>query len=156
MKIIFLEVGKTVNADLKRMIDDYASRLSHYTKFQIKDIPELKSTKNLTEQQQKTLEGQLILSNVNQSDFLVLLDERGKQYRSLDFASQMEKWMNQGRDIIFLVGGPYGFSDEVYKRANALISLSIMTFSHQMIRLLFVEQLYRAFTILNNEPYHHE
>ncbi len=156
MKIIFLEVGKTVNADLKRMIDDYASRLSHYTKFQTKDIPELKSTKNLTEQQQKTLEGQLILSNVNQSDFLVLLDERGKQYRSLDFASQMEKWMNQGRDIIFLVGGPYGFSEEVYKRANALISLSIMTFSHQMIRLLFVEQLYRAFTILNNEPYHHE
>ncbi|MBQ7448864.1 MAG: 23S rRNA (pseudouridine(1915)-N(3))-methyltransferase RlmH [Paludibacteraceae bacterium] len=156
MKIIFLEVGKTVNADLKRMIDDYASRLSHYTKFQTKDIPELKSTKNLTEQQQKTLEGQLILSNVNQSDFLVLLDERGKQYRSLDFASQMEKWMNQGRDIIFLVGGPYGFSEEVYNRANALISLSIMTFSHQMIRLLFVEQLYRAFTILNNEPYHHE
>lgn len=156
MKIIFLEVGKTVNANLKRMIDDYASRLSHYTKFQTKDIPELKSTKNLTEQQQKTLEGQLILSNVNQSDFLVLLDERGKQYRSLDFASQMEKWMNQGRDIIFLVGGPYGFSEEVYKRANALISLSIMTFSHQMIRLLFVEQLYRAFTILNNEPYHHE
>ncbi len=156
MKITFLAVGKTVNSDLKRLIDDYVSRLKHYVKFSEQVLPELKSTKNLTEQQQKQAEGVLILQSVAGSDILILLDEHGKQYRSIDFASQIEKWLNQGRDIVFLVGGPYGFSEDVYKRANGLVSLSAMTFSHQMVRLLFVEQLYRAFTILNNEPYHHE
>ena len=156
MKTILLQVGKTVNKHFIAGINDYAERISHYMPFDIVTIPELKNTKNLTEEQQKQAEGELILKQLQPSDTVVLLDEHGKEYRSIEFASWLEQKRNVARRLVFVIGGPYGFSPAVYQRANEQLSLSKMTFSHQMIRLLFVEQIYRAMTILRNEPYHHE
>jgi 23S rRNA (pseudouridine1915-N3)-methyltransferase len=156
MRITLLVVGKTTDNKLQSMIDDYQQRLKHYITFELLTIPELRNAKNMPQQEQKQREGELILKSVSPQDRMILLDEYGKQYRSIDFAQQLNTWFNSGQNIVFVIGGPYGFSNEVYARANFMLSLSQMTFSHQMIRLLFVEQLYRAFTILHNEPYHHE
>jgi 23S rRNA (pseudouridine1915-N3)-methyltransferase len=156
MKIELLVVGKTQDPKLAQLIDEYRQRLEHYIGFSLEVIPDLKNTKNLSETQQKEKEGALILKRLENSDHLILLDEEGKSFTSLGFADYLQKMMNAGhKKVIFLIGGPYGFSPEVYKRAQSKISLSRMTFSHQMVRLFTVEQIYRAFTILRNEPYHH-
>lgn len=157
MTIKLLAIGKTDDGSLQNLIDTYVNRLVHYNKFELEIIPDLKKTKHLDVEQQKTKEGELILNKVNPSDFLVLLDENGKHLSSEDFSEYIQKRLNSGmKQLIFVIGGPYGFSEEVYSRAQNKISLSKMTFSHQMVRLFFVEQLYRAFTILKNEPYHHK
>ena len=156
MKITLLVVGKTTSVQIESLIQEYLTRLTHYIPFVLQDIPELKNTKALTPEQQKLAEGELILRAINSSTDLVLLDEHGKEFRSVEFADYLQKRMSSGRDVVFVVGGPYGFSEAVYQRANGKISLSKMTFSHQMVRLFFVEQLYRAMTILRGEPYHHE
>lgn len=157
MQIKLLAIGKTDNRHLQFLIDEYSKRLSFYVRFNIEIIPDIKNSKNLSEKQQKTKEGELILKKLNASDILILLDEGGKQMDSLGFANYLQKHMNSGvKQVVFVIGGPYGFSDEVYKKANGKLSLSKMTFSHQMIRLFFIEQLYRGFTILRNEPYHHQ
>lgn len=156
MKITLLVVGKTTDNRLIELIDEYRKRLTHYVSFELAVIPELKNAKNMSTDQQKTAEGELILKQVASSTDLILLDEHGREYRSMEFADYLQRKMSAGRDIMFVVGGPYGFSPAVYDRANGKISLSQMTFSHQMIRLLFVEQIYRAMTILRGEPYHHE
>lgn len=156
MKTTLILVGKTNGKLFNEGIDDYAKRIGHYTPFAVKVLPELKSTKSLSESQQKDKEGKMILKSISPSDFVVLLDEHGTEYRSMEFAKWIEKRRNGGRDLVFVIGGPYGFSPDVYDRADALISLSRMTFSHQMVRLIFVEQLYRACTIIKGEPYHHE
>ena len=156
MKITLLVVGKTTSAQVESLIQEYQKRLTHYIPFALQVIPELKNTKALTPDQQKQAEGELILRVVAQSADLVLLDEHGKEFRSIEFADYIQKKMSSGRDVVFVVGGPYGFSEAVYQRANGKISLSKMTFSHQMVRLFFVEQIYRAMTILRGEPYHHE
>ena len=156
MTIKLVCVGKTDKRELEDLINIYSERLQHYIKFELEVIPDLKKTKNLDENQQKNKEGDLILSGTQNSDFLVLLDEDGKQYDSVAFSEYIQKRMNTGlKRLIFVIGGPYGFSDAIYTRANGKISLSKMTFSHQMVRLFATEQLYRAFTILKNEPYHH-
>ena len=156
MKTTLILVGKTNGKLFNEGIDDYAKRIGHYTPFAVKVLPELKSTKSLSEGQQKDKEGKMILKSISPSDFVVLLDEHGTEYRSMEFAKWIEKRRNGGRDLVFVIGGPYGFSPDVYNRADTLISLSRMTFSHQMVRLIFVEQLYRACTIIKGEPYHHE
>ncbi len=157
MKIKLLVIGKTDSDIFNKGIDDYMKRLKHYLPFDISIIPDLKKTKNLSESQQKQKEGELILSFLKPGDFIVLLDENGKEYASVDFSKFIQKQMISGlKNLIFIVGGPYGFSDEVYKKANSKISLSRMTFSHQMVRLIFTEQLYRAMTIIKGEPYHHK
>jgi len=156
MKLTLLMVGKTTDAHLDVLIGDYVKRLGHYVLFALQVLPELRQTKHLTTEQQKTQEGELILKAVPASADLVLLDERGKAFTSMEFADYMQKKMSSGRDVIFVIGGPYGFSQAVYDRAAGMVSLSKMTFSHQMVRLFMVEQLYRAMTILHNEPYHHE
>lgn len=149
-------VGKTDSAELNSLMDLYCSRLKHYVKFDAVVIPDIKNSKNLNEPQQKELEGQEILKRLSPSDRLILLDEGGKTYSSEGFSRMLQKQMNSGlKNLVFVIGGPYGFSDSVYKRAQEKLSLSSMTFSHQMVRVFFVEQLYRAFTILRNEPYHH-
>ncbi|MBU3822388.1 23S rRNA (pseudouridine(1915)-N(3))-methyltransferase RlmH [Flavobacteriaceae bacterium XHP0103] len=156
MTIKLLAIGKTDNKELKSLITVYVKRLSHYINFQLDIIPDIKNVKNLSENQQKQKEGELILSKLSNTDVLVLLDENGKQYDSVAFSEYLQKQMNSGlKQLVFVIGGPYGFSEDVYKKANGKISLSKMTFSHQMIRLFFIEQLYRGFTILRNEPYHH-
>lgn len=150
-------VGKTTDTDLQKLQDQYCQRLKHYVNFENIVIPELKNTKSLSIEQQKDKEGELILKAIDPSDDVVLLDDKGKQYSSMGFSEFIQRKMNAStRRLVFVVGGPYGFSSAVYDRANAKLSLSLMTFSHQMIRLLFVEQVYRAFTILKGEPYHHE
>ena len=157
MKIAFMVVGKTTDTDLQKLQDQYCQRLKHYVNFENIVIPELKNTKSLSIEQQKDKEGELILKAIDPSDDVVLLDDKGKQYSSIGFSEFIQRKMNATtRRLVFVVGGPYGFSSAVYDRANAKLSLSLMTFSHQMIRLLFVEQVYRAFTILKGEPYHHE
>lgn len=157
MKVALLLVGKTVNKHFVELIDDYASRLTHYVGFDIITIPELKNTKNLTAEQQKQQEGELILKQLQAGDHVVLLDEHGKELRSVEFSRLMEQRMQMvSKRMVFVIGGPYGFSPEVYAKANEKLSLSRMTFSHQMVRLIFVEQLYRAMTIMRGEPYHHE
>lgn len=156
MKLTLLVVGKTTDKHLEHLISDYTDRMRHYLSFEFRVIPELRNAKNLTHDQQKQQEGQLILNSIDSSTRLLLLDEHGKQRRSIDFADYIQQLLNNGRNVCFVVGGPYGFSQAVYDRADGMISLSDMTFSHQMIRLLFVEQLYRAMTILHGEPYHHE
>lgn len=156
MKITLLVVGKTTDAHIETLIQDYQKRLTHYVPFSMVVIPELKNSKSLTMEQQKLAEGELILRNLTPSTDMILLDERGREYRSVEFADFLQKKMSSGRDVVFVVGGPYGFSQNVYDRANGKISLSQMTFSHQMVRLFFVEQIYRAMTILRGEPYHHE
>ena len=156
MTIKLVCIGKTDKKELEQLIKVYSDRLQHYIKFEFEVIPDLKKTKNLDENQQKTKEGELILSGVQNSDFVILLDENGKQFSSESFSEYIQKRMNTGlKRLIFVIGGPYGFSEDVYQRANSKVSLSKMTFSHQMVRLFFTEQLYRAFTILKNEPYHH-
>lgn len=156
MTIKLIALGKTDNNGLKSLIDNYIKRLGFYIKFSLEIIPDIKNSKKLSETQQKQKEGELILGKLNNTDILILLDENGKQYDSVSFSSYLQKHMNSGiKQLVFVIGGPYGFSDDVYKKANGKISLSKMTFSHQMIRLFFVEQLYRGFTILKNEPYHH-
>ncbi len=156
MKITLLVVGKTNDAYLIEGIEKYTKRLIHYCKFQLIEIPELKNTKSLSEEQQKEKEAELILSKITNTDLVMLLDETGKQFSSVDFSKQMNNWQNQSiGSVVFVVGGPYGFDQKIKARANGEISLSKMTFSHQMVRLFFVEQIYRAFSILKGEPYHH-
>lgn len=156
MKTILLLVGKTTNKHFTACIDDYVSRIGHYMPFELQTVPELKNTKNLSQSQQKEREGELILRQIQESDHVVLLDEHGREYRSIEFADWLQRRSQTARRLLFVVGGPYGFSDAVYKRANERISLSKMTFSHQMVRLIFTEQIYRACTIIKGEPYHHE
>jgi 23S rRNA (pseudouridine1915-N3)-methyltransferase len=157
MTITLIVVGKTDSKHLDMLINDYRKRLSFFVKFETVVIPDLKKRKNMETGLQKEKEGQLILSKISPSDFVVLLDENGVEHTSTKFASWLQKRMNSGlKNLVFVIGGPYGFSSEVYARGNQNISLSKMTFSHQMIRLFFTEQLYRAFSILKNLPYHHE
>lgn len=157
MKITFLTVGKTEGAWLKEGIDKYIKRLKHYTRLEIIEIDELKNTKSLTEAQQKAKEAELILKKITPSDHVVLLDENGSTLTSTQFAAYIDKRaLGSVGNLTFVTGGPYGFDSSVYQRANDKISLSAMTFSHQMVRLFFVEQLYRAHTILKGEPYHHQ
>ena len=157
MKIKLLTIGKTDNKHLIQLIDEYQKRLKHYIKFELEIIPDIKNVKNLSEVQQKEKEGQLILSKLQNTDQLVLLDDKGKDFTSIDFSKYLQKKMNSGlKQLVLVIGGPYGFSEAVYKKSQGKVSLSKMTFSHQMIRLFIVEQLYRGFTILKNEPYHHE
>lgn len=157
MNIKLIAIGKTDNKNLQVLIDDYSKRLSFYIKFDIEIVADLKNAKNLSENQQKDKEGELILNKLNVQDEMVLLDENGTNFSSVTFANYLQKKMNSGiKTLVFVIGGPYGFSDEVYKKAQGKISLSQMTFSHQMVRLFVVEQIYRGFTILKNEPYHHQ
>ncbi len=157
MTIKLLAIGKTDSSELQKLIEVYQKRLQHYISFEIDLIPDLKKTKNLSEEQQKTKEGELILKKLAPTDVLILFDEKGKNYSSVEFANYLQKKMNSGiKQLVFLIGGPYGFSDEVYQKATGKISLSKMTFSHQMVRLFITEQIYRGYTILKNEPYHHQ
>ncbi|MBF0695481.1 MAG: 23S rRNA (pseudouridine(1915)-N(3))-methyltransferase RlmH [Flavobacterium sp.] len=157
MTIKLIAIGKTDSKPLQILIDDYTKRLSFYIKFELIVIPDIKNAKNMSESQQKEKEGELILTKTGISDQLILLDENGKSFSSIGFADEIQKKMNSGiKNLIFVIGGPYGFPPSVYERANGKISLSQMTFSHQMVRLFFIEQLYRGFTILRNEPYHHQ
>ena len=157
MKIKLLAIGKTDDKNLNALIETYQIRLKHYINFEIDVIPDIKNAKNLSETQQKEKEGELILKKLTTTDVLILLDEKGTQFGSVTFSEYLQKKMNSGvKQLVLVIGGPYGFSEEVYKKAQGKISLSKMTFSHQMIRLFVVEQLYRAYTILKNEPYHHE
>lgn len=157
MKVALVLVGKTVNKHFVELIDEYAGRVKHYIGFDIITIPELKNTKSLSADQQKQQEGELILKQLQGGDHVVLLDEHGKEFRSVEFSTYMEQKMQTvNKRLVFVIGGPYGFSPDVYAKANEKISLSKMTFSHQMVRLIFVEQLYRAMTIMRGEPYHHE
>lgn len=157
MKITLLVVGKTEDKYLIEGIEKYLNRLKHYIGFNILVIPDIKNTKNLTEGQQKTKEAELILKQISNLDTVILMDEKGKKYSSVQFSEYLNKQMiGSVQQLTFVIGGPYGFDESVYKRANGSISLSDMTFSHQMVRLFFVEQLYRAFSILKGEPYHHQ
>lgn len=157
MKIILTSVGKTDDRFLAQIIEEYRKRVNFYIPFEMKNVSDVKNTKNLSEKEQRILEGNAIAKTLQGNDYVVLLDDKGKQYSSTEFAQFIEKKMHSvPKRLVFLVGGPYGFSDEIYARANEKLSLSRMTFTHQMVRLVFVEQLYRAFTILRNEPYHHE
>ncbi|AWG26711.1 23S rRNA (pseudouridine(1915)-N(3))-methyltransferase RlmH [Flavobacterium kingsejongi] len=157
MNIRILAIGKTDNKALQSLIDDYQKRLSFYIKFDLEVIPDIKNVKHLSEAQQKEKEGELILGKLTPTDQLVLLDENGKHFSSMGFSEELQKKMNSGvKTLVYVIGGPYGFSDAVYQKAQGKIALSSMTFSHQMVRLFFIEQLYRGFTILKNEPYHHQ
>ena len=157
MKITFLTVGKTEDAYLKEGIEKYAKRLKHYTRFEMVELAELKNTKALTADQQKTREAELVLKKITAADHVILLDENGTELSSVQFAGYLEKkGIGATTTLVFVIGGPYGFDEAVYQRANDKISLSRMTFSHQMVRLFFVEQLYRAFSIIKGEPYHHQ
>ena len=157
MKFTLLVVGRTVEKHYITAIDDYVARTKHFTQFDMEVIPELKNTKSLSMEQQKEKEAELILKALQPGDVVVLLDEHGKEFTSVEFAKILQDKISYvGKDIVFVIGGAYGFSEAVYKRANSKISLSRMTFSHQMVRAIFTEQLYRAFTIIKGEPYHHE
>ncbi len=157
MKITLLSIGKTQDNFIREGIEKYVNRLKHYVKFQIVEIPELKDTKNLSEAQQKSKEAELLLKHIQTHDFIILLDENGKDYSSVAFATYLQKKMiSGGNHAVFIIGGPYGFDQSVYDAAKERIALSKMTFSHQMVRFFFVEQLYRAFTIIKGEPYHHQ
>ena len=156
MNIRLLAIGKTDNKALQTLIEDYTKRLSFYVKFDLEIIPDIKNVKNLSESQQKEKEGDLILSKIGPIDHLILLDENGKTFSSEGFSDFLQKKMNSGiKSLVFVIGGPYGFSETVYQKAQGKVSLSEMTFSHQMVRLFVIEQIYRGFTILKNEPYHH-
>ena len=157
MKIVLLVIGKTDTGYFADAFNEYKKRLNHYIPFEMTVIPDIKNVKNLSESQQKEKEGEQILKSLQTGDYLVLLDEKGKDFTSMQFASYLEKKMNVvPKRLVFVIGGPYGFSEAVYNASSEKIALSKMTFSHQMIRVIFVEQIYRAMTILNNEPYHHE
>ena len=156
MQIKLIAIGKTDLTELNRLIDIYQKRLSHYVRFSFEIIPDLKNSKNLSEKLQKEEEGKLILSKITTTDRLMLLDENGKEMNSVGFSSFLQKQMNSGiKQLVLVIGGPYGFSEAVYQKASGTLALSKMTFSHQMVRLFVIEQLYRGFTILKNEPYHH-
>ena len=156
MKSELIVIGKTVDKHIIACIEDYNKRISHYMSFGITTIPNIKDTKNMSEDIQKEKEGEMILKMIQPSDHVVLLDEYGKSFRSIEFAEWIEQKQIHARKLVFVIGGPYGFSPKVYERANEKLSLSKMTFSHQMIRLIFIEQIYRACTIIKGEPYHHE
>jgi len=157
MKITLLAVGKTTDPIVEKLTDVYIQRLKHYTDFQFVVIPELKNTKFLSEQEQKSREGELILKAIPLGSHIILLDENGAEHTSVEFSQKLNTQMNSGvRNLVFVIGGPYGFSKEVYAATGDKLSLSKMTFSHQMVRAIFTEQLYRAFTILKGEPYHHQ
>lgn len=156
MKTLLILVGKTTDRHFQAGIADYVERISHYMPFDLVTIPELKNTKSLTEEQQKVAEGELIMRQLQTGDTVVLLDEHGRELRSVEFARWLEQKRNTARRLVFVIGGPYGFSEAVYARSNEQLSLSKMTFSHQMVRLVFTEQVYRACTIIRGEPYHHE
>lgn len=155
MKIKLITIGKTDEGYLKEGIDKYVARLKHYVDFKIKEIPDVKMGKKQNVSIQKEMEGCEILKFISKSDFVVLLDENGRGFNSVDYSQFIQKRMNTGMDLVFVIGGPFGFSDEVYAVSNQKIALSQMTFSHQMVRLFFAEQLYRAFSILKGEKYHH-
>ena len=156
MKTELIVVGKTTNKHFIAAINDYLERIGHYMPFSVTVIPELRNAKSLSQQQQKDKEGEAILRLLQPSDTVVLLDERGKEPRSIELADWLQRQQQTARRLVFIIGGPYGFSQQVYSRADSMLSLSRMTFSHQLVRLIFVEQLYRACTIIKGEPYHHE
>lgn len=157
MKIKLLVVGKTDDSALKQSIEKFEKRLQRYVSFVLEVIPDIKRSKKLSITEQKDLEGQLILNQISTTDRLFLFDENGQTYSSVEFSKFLQKQMNSGlKQLVLVIGGPYGFSNAVYEKSNGLISLSKMTFSHQMIRLFAIEQLYRGFSILKNEPYHHQ
>jgi 23S rRNA (pseudouridine1915-N3)-methyltransferase len=157
VNIELIVVGKTDMKEVEALVTMYTKRLNHYVRFAITTIADIRNTKKLSEAEQKRLEGEAILRLINDSDHLMLLDEHGSEFCSIEFAEMIQRRMSAGtKRLVFVIGGPYGFSDAVYQRANSKISLSKMTFSHQIVRAIFTEQLYRAFTILKNEPYHHE
>ncbi|MBO4475241.1 MAG: 23S rRNA (pseudouridine(1915)-N(3))-methyltransferase RlmH [Bacteroidales bacterium] len=156
MRITLLTMGRTDIPWVAEGLRMYASRLAHYVQFAVKELPELKGTSSLSREQVKSREGALLLAAVKPSDTVILLDEHGEEYTSLQFSSQLQKYLNAGKDVVFVVGGAYGFAPEVYGRASGKLSLSRMTCSHQLVRTIFAEQLYRAFTILRGEPYHNE
>ncbi len=157
MKINLLLTGKTTDKNVSELADLYISRINKYSVFEVITLPELKNTKNMLVKDQKMKEGQKILQAITSEDYVILLDEKGKEFRTSEFSGLMEKtFMLPKKRIIFVIGGPWGFSDEVYNRADIKMSLSRMTFPHQLVRLLFLEQLYRVFTIIKGEPYHHE
>ena len=156
MKTTLILVGKTTNKHLATVIDDYVGRIGHYMPFSVVVVPELKNTKALSEEQQKEREGELILQKIKPTDTLVLLDERGSEFGSVPFSQWLQRKQSSARSLVFVIGGPYGFSKAVYNRADEQLSLSRLTFSHQMVRLVFTEQIYRACTIIKGEPYHHE
>lgn len=157
MKIALLQVGKTTDKNISEVFDLYSLRIRKYSSFEVLTIPELKNTKNISIPEQKKAEGKKILQIVGPDDYVVLLDERGKEMRTVEFARWMEKmFILPTKRIVFVIGGPWGFSDEVYERAGSKMALSKLTFPHQLVRLLFIEQLYRIFTVIKGEPYHHE
>jgi 23S rRNA (pseudouridine1915-N3)-methyltransferase len=157
MNIELIVVGKTDSREVESLVEMYSKRINRYCKFAVTTIADVRNTKNMASSRQKQLEGELILRQVGEGDYLVLMDERGTQFSSMEYADWLQKRMLSGvKRLLLVIGGPYGFSQEVYDRANGKISLSRMTFSHQIVRAIFAEQLYRAFTILHNEPYHHE
>ena len=157
MNIELIVVGKTDSKEVSALVDIYTKRINFYNKFTITYLPDIRNSKNLSEAQQQTAEGEAILRLIDDSDRVVLLDEKGSEFRSIEYAEWLQKRMNSGiKRLVFVIGGPYGFSEAVYSRSNEKISLSKMTFSHQIIRAIFTEQLYRAFTILRHDPYHHE
>ena len=156
MKICLLAVGKTDTGWVREGLETYTSRLGRYVRFSVKEIPELKNASSLSKAQVKDKEGSLILASIGPKDMVILLDEHGKEYTSVEFAKEVERFTASGKNIVFVIGGAYGFSDEVYNRSDGKVSLSKMTFPHQMVRTVFTEQLYRAFTIIKGEPYHHE
>tara|TARA_B110000967_G_scaffold9439_1_gene9515 strand:+ start:2245 stop:2718 length:474 start_codon:yes stop_codon:yes gene_type:complete len=156
MDIKLIAIGKTDKTELDQLIKSYQNRLMHYVRFSFEIIPDLKNSKNLSERLQKEEEGKIILSKISNSDRLILLDENGQEMNSVGFSNFLQKQMNSGlKRLVLVIGGPYGFSEAVYKKASSKLALSKMTFSHQMVRLFIIEQLYRSFTILKNEPYHH-
>lgn len=157
MNIELIVVGKTDMKEVAALVDMYTKRINFYNKFNITYLPDIRNSKNLSEAQQKTAEGDAILRLIDDSDRVVLLDEKGAEFRSVEYAEWLQKRINSGiKRFVFVIGGPYGFSEAVYSRSNEKISLSKMTFSHQIIRAIFTEQLYRAFSIIHNSPYHHE
>ena len=157
MNIELIVVGKTDSKEVNALVENYTKRINFYNRFNITYIPDVKNTKSLSEAQQKNSEGEAIMRLLDPSDRVVLLDEKGSEFRSVEYADWLQKRLNSGvKRLVFIIGGPYGFSPEIYSRANEKISLSKMTFSHQIIRAIFTEQLYRAFSILHNSPYHHE
>ena len=157
MQIELIVIGKTDSKEVAALVELYAKRVNFYCRFAVTTLPDIRNTRHLTSRQQRTAEGEALLRQFTDGDYVVLLDERGDEMRSVEFAAWLQKRLNSGmKRLVMVIGGPYGFSDAVYARADARLSLSRMTFSHQIVRALFAEQLYRAFTILNNEPYHHE
>ena len=157
MKIVLMTVGKTTTEYLRKGIEMYTARINRYMQFELNELPDIRNTKSLTEAQQKEREGELILSALQPSDAVVLLDERGREMTSREFADEIDRYGIRGtKRLVYIVGGPYGFSGKVYDRANAKLSLSRMTYPHEMVRLFFTEQIYRAMTILRGEPYHHD